>query len=84
MGMNFFTFMGNSVAVKLDHHRFFITPQRLEQEFGIMGMNLVTFMSNSVAVNWKSELLHDAPKTGTGVEHHGDEPGHVHGQSRCG
>ena len=50
MGMNFFTFMGNSVAVKLDHHRFFITPQRLEQEFGIMGMNLVTFMSNSVAV----------------------------------
>ena len=50
MGMNLVTFMGKSVAVKLDHHRFFITLQRLEQEFGIMGINLVTFMSNSVAV----------------------------------
>ena len=84
MGMNLVTFMGHSVAVKLDHHRFFITLQRLEQEFGIMGMNLVTFMRTPLRSGWKSELFHDAPKTETRVEHHGDGPGHAHGQSRCG
>ena len=79
MGMNLVTLMSNSVAVNLDHHSFFTTLHRLEQEFGTMSLNLVTFISNSTAVRLDYHSFHDALKTGTGVQHHGDEPGHGHG-----
>ena len=50
MGMTLVTFMSNSVAVKLDHHSFFMTLQRLAQEFGITGKDPVKDRNNTVAV----------------------------------